>query len=179
MFDSEFDPISTAIASKIDKVAGETGELAQFTSSGGLESAGFKAIYPVGSIYMNAAVGTNPSILLGFGSWSAFGAGRVMVGFDSGNTNFDTAEETGGSADAVVVDHNHTITDAGHSHTDNQATATGFNSTIGGGVNQFSNSFSGTTSTNTTGITIDNEGVSGIDQNLQPYITVYMWKRTA
>jgi hypothetical protein len=38
LFDSEFNPISTAIASKIDKVAGETGELAVFTSSGGLES---------------------------------------------------------------------------------------------------------------------------------------------
>tara|TARA_R110000823_G_scaffold201784_1_gene332630 strand:+ start:5256 stop:5864 length:609 start_codon:yes stop_codon:yes gene_type:complete len=40
LFDAEFDPISTAIASKIDKVAGETGEVPIFTSSGGLESSG-------------------------------------------------------------------------------------------------------------------------------------------
>lgn len=38
LFDGEFDPIATAVASKIDKVAGETGELAIFTAAGGLES---------------------------------------------------------------------------------------------------------------------------------------------
>jgi hypothetical protein len=74
--------------------------------------------YPVGSIYTNATVATNPGTLLGFGTWTAFGAGRVAVGFDAGNVLFDTAEETGGSADAIVVSHTHTATstDSGHSH---------------------------------------------------------------
>ena len=53
--------------------------------------------YPVGSIYINASVATNPATLLGFGTWAAFGAGRVMVGLDAGQTEFDTAEETGGA----------------------------------------------------------------------------------
>jgi hypothetical protein len=74
--------------------------------------------YPVGSIYTNATDATNPGTLLGFGTWTAFGAGRVAVGFDAGNVLFDTAEETGGSADAIVVSHTHTATttstDSGH-----------------------------------------------------------------
>ena len=141
--------------------------------------AAVEAIYPIGSVYINATNSANPSTIIGFGTWVAFGAGRVPVGFDSGNALFDTPEETGGTADSIVVEHNHSVTDSGHNHTDNKATSTGFNSTVGGGVNQFSNSFTGTTSTETTGITIDNEGTSGTDTNYQPYITVYMWKRIA
>ena len=41
-------------------------------------------VYPVGSIYFNAAVATNPNTLLGFGTWAAYG-GRVMVGVHSSN----------------------------------------------------------------------------------------------
>jgi hypothetical protein len=66
--------------------------------------------------------------LLGFGTWTAFGAGRVMVGFDSGNALFDTAEETGGSADAITVTQatQHTLQTqriliAGHAHTYSQS----------------------------------------------------------
>ena len=53
--------------------------------------------YPVGSIYMNCSNATNPGTLLGFGTWATFGAGRVLVGIDSSDTDFDGAEETGGS----------------------------------------------------------------------------------
>ena len=55
------------------------------------------ALYPVGSIYVNAGVTTNPATLLGFGTWVAFGAGRVMVGLNGSDTQFDALEETGGS----------------------------------------------------------------------------------
>jgi hypothetical protein len=54
------------------------------------------AVYPVGSLYFSTN-STNPATSLGFGTWSAFGAGRVPVGFDSGQTEFDTDEETGGA----------------------------------------------------------------------------------
>jgi hypothetical protein len=136
------------------------------------------ALHPVGSIYTNSTNSTNPATLLGFGTWVAFGAGRVAVGFDSSNTNFDAAEETGGSADAVVVSHTHTatVTDPGHSHNNGGTTYySGDNGSYGFIARQSD------TSTETTGITVANstEGVSGTDKNLQPYITVYMWKRTA
>lgn len=148
--------------------------------------AALAALYPVGSIYTNATNSTNPGTLLGFGTWTAFGAGRVMVGFNASNTLFDTAEETGGSADAITVSHTHTasVTDSGHSHT---TTITLMDDSTGSGVNGIvdgDNSYSSvtyTSSTATTGISVSNSttGSSGTNANYQPYITVYMWKRTA
>ena len=139
-------------------------------------------LYPVGSIYINATSSTNPATLLGFGTWTAFGAGRVMVGFNASDPLFDTAEETGGSKDAVVVSHTHTATssvsDPGHSHNLPVGGASG------GGETQTGNPFSDNrvTSVASTGIsvstTVASSGVSGTNANIQPYITVYMWKRT-
>lgn len=143
--------------------------------------AALQALHPVGSVYINATNSTNPGTLLGFGTWAAFGAGRVPVGFDAGNALFDTAEETGGSADAIVVSHTHTATstDSGHTHTDT-GSIQGFGSTSGPDSNQ---AWSGThsTATGTANITttVASTGSSGTNANYQPYITVYMWKRTA
>lgn len=147
-----------------------------------------EALYPVGSIYTNASSSTNPGTLLGFGTWTAFGAGRVMVGFDSGNSLFNTAEETGGSADAIVVSHTHTIGNAGSgtfyaanrsggaptgvfSETGNTANS----SLSGGGLTGDIKEIQAATHTHS----ITTEGSSGTNANYQPYITVYMWKRTA
>src|SRR3989304_3619051 len=52
--------------------------------------------FPVGSVFL-AVVSTDPATLLGYGTWSAFGAGRVLVGLDSGDTDFDAAGEPGGA----------------------------------------------------------------------------------
>jgi hypothetical protein len=150
-------------------------------------NAAFQGAYPVGSIYMNASVATNPGTLFGFGTWVAFGAGRVPVGFNASDPLFDTAEETGGSKDAIVVSHTHTATstatDPGHRHSVNT-----FQGSTGSGVanvGEDSGPFVVGTGTNTatTGITVAttnaSAGSSGTNANLQPYITVYMWKRTA
>jgi hypothetical protein len=152
--------------------------------------AALAALYPVGSIYTNAAVSTNPATLLGFGTWTAFGAGRVMVGLDAGDALFDTVEETGGSKDAIVVSHTHTatstVTDPGHVHPP-LSPANAFsgppNSGQGlrGDANQSTNM--ATTGSAVTGITVAttnaSTGSSGTNANVQPYIVVYMWKRTA
>lgn len=144
-----------------------------------------KLLYPVGSLYYNSSVTTNPATLLGFGTWTAFGAGRVPVGYNASNTLFDTLEETGGSADAITVSHTHTatststVTDPGHNHT--AARFSGGSST---GVGSVDTDNSTLTSTNTTGITVattttvDSAGSSGTNANYQPYITVAIWKRT-
>ena len=134
-------------------------------------------LFPVGSIYTNATVATNPGTLLGFGTWTAFGAGRVPVGFDSGNALFDTAEETGGSADAITVSHTHTLTDPGHNHTYLKAAFPSVQS--GSSTPCFTNNSTDNTGTATTGISVNTAGSSGTNANYQPYITVYMWKRTA
>jgi len=72
-------------------------------------SAGVAGAYPVGSIYMNASNATNPGTLLGFGTWSSLGAGRMLVGFSSGDPLFGTAGNTGGSRDAFLVTHTHYV----------------------------------------------------------------------
>lgn len=61
-----------------------------------IDSATGGEAFPVGSVFI-AVVSTDPATLLGYGTWSAFGAGRVLIGLDSGDTDFDTAEETGGA----------------------------------------------------------------------------------
>jgi hypothetical protein len=146
-------------------------------------------LYPVGSIYINAGVSTNPATLLGFGTWTAFGAGRVMVGLNASDALFDTLEETGGSKDAIVVSHTHTatstVTDPQHNHgasAGNFLTETGSGSYAYGGTGANISVVTNTAS-ESTGVTVattnSTEGSSGTNANLQPYITVAMWKRTA
>lgn len=146
-------------------------------------------LYPVGSIYINASDATNPATLFGFGTWSAFGAGRVPVGFNAANALFDTAEETGGSADAITVSHTHTFTGtalAGHTHQVGSRDSTANDG--GGSAQEFVNDYGtgggapATTSSVSGGTpagTISTTGSSATNANYQPYITVYMWKRTA
>ena len=51
---------------------------------------------PVGFVFISV-VSTNPATLLGYGTWSLFGAGRTLIGIDSGDPDFDTVEETVGA----------------------------------------------------------------------------------
>jgi len=199
--DTEFNNIATAVATKADLASPTftgtptlpTGTVAVTQSSGSntttiattaFVQAAIALLYPVGSIYTNASVSTNPATLLGFGTWTAFGAGRVMVGFDASNALFDTAEETGGSADAITVSHTHTatstVTDPGHNHTYSVVQTSGG---AGGGTSSYTTTASINTGDRTTGITVATSnastGSSGTNANYQPYITVYIWKRTA
>ncbi len=190
--DTEFTAISNAIASKADiNSAALTGTPTAPTASSGTNTtqlattafvtAALSAAYPVGSIYINATSASNPNTLLGFGTWTAFGAGRVLVGLDAGDALFDTAEETGGSKDAIVVSHTHTatVTDPGHVHTQ-VGSAPGIE---GASSNPGSAAVANTPNTGSavTGISVTNAstGSSGTNANVQPYITVRMWKRTA
>lgn len=146
-----------------------------------------KLMYPVGSLYFNSSVTTNPGTLLGFGTWEAFGAGRVPVGYNASNTLFDTLEETGGNADAIVVSHTHTATFtgtalAGHSHTFTGGLSPGGGGGLGGGdLNSTSSSTTSSVSGGTPAgsVSVSTEGSSATNANYQPYITVAIWKRTA
>ena len=153
--------------------------------------------FPVGSVFIGV-VSTNPATLLGYGTWSSIAAGRVLVGLDSGDTDFDTVEEAGGAKTSShthtyteVVSHTHavTITDPGHAHTQTTSATDGAttraDSSSGGTVyNNVAN-----INSNTTGITATTANPAGsvatgttaatAPSVVQPYFVVYMWKRTA
>jgi len=201
--DTEFNNIQTAVATKADTTSptftgspvlptGTTG----VTQSAGNNStslattafvqAALSALYPVGSLYFNSSVTTNPGTLLGFGTWAAFGAGRVIVGYNASNSLFDALEETGGSADATLPSHTHTATFTGtalaaHSHT--MGGAFGGGGGIGGGDlnNSQGNASTSSVSAGTPAgsVSVSTEGSSATNANYQPYITVAVWKRTA
>jgi len=137
-----------------------------------------KLLYPVGSLYYNSSVTTNPATLHGFGTWTAFGAGRVPVGYNASNALFDALEEVGGSADAITVSHTHTVTDPGHNHNFDYAAQTYGIQGGGSSIDANRGPTVGTTATATTGISIASAGSSGTNANYQPYITVAIWKRT-
>lgn len=152
-----------------------------------------QALYPVGTIYTQAEVSTNPATLLGFGTWEEFGAGKVIIGVDTSNTLFDTLGETGGAADITISDEtdSHTLTIdqiPAHDHDNTGTYDTGggalnflptagnpdFNWGGGGIGGRYGLEPNGGGQGHTHGITFN-----GTNANYQPYITVYMWKRTA
>lgn len=120
------------------------------------------ALFPVGSIY-TAIVSTNPGTLLGFGTWTAFGTGRMLVGIDSGDTKFDTVEETGGAETVTLT----TTEMPAHTH------------------NVIGSSAGGTGGTRidaqTSGLTDETSsaGSGAAFSIMNPYIVVHFWKRTA
>ena len=212
--DAELNAVASAIASKSDSNSPTfTGTPAAPTASYGTSTTqlattafvqqALQALYPVGSIYINATSSTNPATLFGFGTWVAFGEGRVIVGQNASDALFDTLEETGGSKDAIVVTHNHTftgnetsssgshthsITDPGHSHSytsPDGASGTNMGGPVFKAAAQTGVSTTGITinsngaHTHTISGTITNSGSAGTNANIQPYIVAKVWKRTA
>ena len=113
--------------------------------------------YPIGSIYQSTSA-TSPSSLFG-GTWEQIKDVFLLAAGDTYK-----AGSTGGSADAVVVEHKHTF-------------ATLVASELGGAYSSptTANNYSEirqSADTNTT-------GVSGVGKNMPPYLTVYMWRRVA
>ena len=123
-------------------------------------------VYPVGSIYFNMAVATNPATLLGMGTWVAYGAGRVLVGKAASGT-FDTLnEELGSETDSHAL----SIAELpAHTHT-----------LLGGGFDGSSGAEPGSTRSSGLGeVGSTGSGSAHTHDILQPSVTVYMWKRTA
>ncbi|MDD4410878.1 MAG: hypothetical protein PHE32_04195 [Candidatus Shapirobacteria bacterium] len=159
----------------------------QIVGGGGIE---LLDVYPVGAIYMSV-VNTNPSSLFG-GTWVAWGSGRVPVGVDTGQTEFDTVEETGGakthtltSAESGLKDHTHNIgANNTGGYVPNGLTPNAFIYGSFGNGDQKNGYPTDRAVTNVLGSGLV-QGVAGgasnassAHNNLQPYITCYMFKRT-
>ena len=141
-------------------------------------NAGLQRLYPIGSIYFSA-VGTNPSELFGFGTWQAWGAGRVPVGVDASQTEFNAVEKTGGEkAHALTINempsHTHEISYRPIGDPSDDPFAL-FKSE--GGITGTYNSPG--TELSQDALEAKAAGGGQAHNNLQPYITCYMWKRTA
>lgn len=191
--DAEFNAIATAITSKADTTSPTfTGSPLAPTASAGTNTtqiattafvtAALSLAFPIGAIFSSTS-SSNPATSLGFGTWTAFGEGRVLVGAGTGFAG----GATGGSADAVVPSHTHTATSTVTDPTHNHPTQ-GFTGNLGGSnyfpvYNGGVNSHDVINNPAYTGITVSttvaSAGVSATNANLPPYIVVYMWQRTA
>lgn len=150
-------------------------------------------IYPIGSIYMSAN-NVSPQIFLG-GTWVAWGSGKVPVGVDTSDTSFDTVEKTGGEK-------THTLTESEmpkHAHTGTNVVLSKYNASglggitpvekltltadytsVGGGeVNSYETAPKQEPLVTLTDMYGIPKGGDGAHNNLQPYITCYMFKRIA
>ena len=125
-------------------------------------------IYPIGSIYLSVNA-TNPSKYFG-GTWVAWGTGRVPVGVDTTQTEFNAVEKTGGSK--YIQQHKHSFRVVKDQVTASDGELPKANDKAGRN--------SGWTSYKTdSGVGSVTDVTTGNSGNLQPYITCYMWKRTA
>ena len=130
-----------------------------------------ETLYPVGSIYMSATMSTVDEVQATFGgTWESWGMGRTIVGVDPEDTDFDTVEETGDEK-------THTLTvDEMPSHDHPFIVPPRYGWEWGDGGAMFGQK--STTSANNTQLT-GNRGGGQAHNNLQPYITCYMFKRIA
>ena len=154
--------------------------------------------FPAGSVFLSV-VSTNPATLLGYGTWTAIAAGRMLVGLDSGDTDFDTAEETGGAKTKTIAQanlpnistgggtsHNHTQDAHNHNFLPRSAT-TGSVSSIVTGTLDTSSTISGANQPHNQPATATNQaeaahthslGGSGTALNVvNPFYVVYIWRR--
>lgn len=140
--------------------------------------------WPVGSIYI-AVDSTSPATRFGGGTWAAFAAGRVLVGLDANQTEFDTAEETGGAKTHTLTTNempSHTHVQDAHTHNFLPRSATtGAVSSIVTGTLDTSSTISGANQPHIQAATATNQNTGGgaAHNNLQPYVVVFMWQRTA
>lgn len=148
------------------------------------------SVYPIGSVYISAN-GANPNAIIG-GTWEEFATGRTLIGYDPSDNDLTETGMTGGEKTHVLTldelpSHNHSASTGGagkHTHT------VGYRKrqdAYGKGTMDAMHWNTGTASTIATSevadhshtVTVGSTGSGMAHNNMPPYITVRMWKRTA
>lgn len=160
--------------------------------------------WPVGSVFLSV-VATNPSVLLGGGTWVRIAEGQMLVGFKAADVDFGVVEGTGGAKTNNIA---HTHTGPNHTHTTPDHTLTlnetpahthqvdgNLDAAAGAVARGLAAAGAGADNVNTDskgGGAAHNHGVTGLGgaaatggmtgdstpSILNPYFTVYIWKRT-
>lgn len=165
--DSKINDVS---ATKLTNCANLPSGSGEFPSTNLLAVA--RLLYPVG-IVITLGVSTNPSTLFGFGTWTAI-SGRVVVGINAGDTEFDTLDETGGAkevtlsaAQSGLPNHRHQTYSGSAGNANNNYIETPYGTeNSDGGAGGYTTYAGG-------------DAASSAHTNLQPYIVKYVWQRTA
>lgn len=130
-------------------------------------------IYPVGAIYMSVS-STSPASLFG-GTWTQWGSGRVPIGINSSDSDFNTVEKTGGSKEyelrALIGAVGGNVNTIGY---DSEEVVPGY-----GSYDMVLDASAGAKpqgASNTTRV-VKSDGNPAT--TVQPYITCYMWKRVS
>lgn len=129
-------------------------------------------IYPIGCIE-TTTLSANPSIRLGFGTWSLYGQGRTLVGVNSADSDFNAVGKTGGSKT-----HQLTINEMPRHNHPFFLRMDDDNGDFNGAVRKTDGSPDGSRYAYGNEA-VENAGGNGAHNNLQPYVTVYFWRRTA
>lgn len=178
-FNTEFTAVQTAVNTKADLAGSASQAFSATTAAVGTNTTQVATTafvtaqyaYPVGAIFTTVTAYANSAAVvsaIGGTTWVAFGAGKVLVGLDSGDTDFDTVEETGG---AKTDSHTLTIAEMpAHTHTYGKSTTSEAMSI---------HDISGLRGAATTNTSSTGGGGAHTHDIVQPYIVVYFWKRTA
>jgi len=178
-FNTEFSAVQTAVNTKADLNGSATETFSAVTAAAGtsttqvattafVETAAINTAYPIGAIFTTVtAYADSAAVVTAIGgtTWVAFAAGKMLIGLDSGDTDFDTVEETGGAK-------THTLSTAempAHTHTSTRMVDE--NDSNSGGDLHGSGNYEATVTGST--------GGGAAHSIMNPYIAVYMWKRTA
>lgn len=131
-------------------------------------------IYPVGAVLASTNPDYNPNNIFKTHTWERFAKGQTLVGVNESDTAFNTVGKTGGEK-------THKLTEAEMpSHQHNVYYYKGAVSDyLGGSPNDYGLSYQTTARTGSYSDVLANVGGGAAHNNMQPYTTVFYWKRTA
>lgn len=161
----------TKLVSQMEEMKKQIEELKSTTTT----ATTIDKVYPIGSIYMSVNQ-TNPSELFG-GTWEVWGSGRVPVGVNTADGDFNTVEKTGGEKTHILTVNEMPV----HRHTFTAEGTTRYQAVMDVGLdnNAWGVHFETQEGFRAAVAEMNNAGGNYPHNNLQPYITCYMWKRVS
>lgn len=166
----------TATAAELNKLDGCTSSTAELNLLSGVTSI-YDLVYPVGCLF-ETTNSANPSTYFTGTTWVAYGTGRVTVGHNPADSDFDNINDTGGAKTVSLTtsqmpSHYHTTLHGGSSGSSRPSGWTAVQNNIGPGT------FGGGTDDDGWSTSRSkSEGSGSSHENMPPYCVVYRWKRT-